>query len=250
MSNDPVQTIHETYLSRYENGAQDRPDGEVYRSGRITVISGGGDHPMFNMGFVLEPPDIDELREAVRWIENQEVPFWLNIADDALPTVKDSADDLGLSPNDMVLSGMLRPTLEELPQVVTAAEISAVSTADDLEAFRTVFEAVFDVQMQEQSEDSGGDDRSHAYIGRIDGRAVACGGAVRIGEVANVFGMGVLGEFRGRGIGTAICSEALRAAREAGCELATLESTPMAVSVYESVGFETHVNYNLYELDD
>lgn len=117
-----------------------------------------------------------------------------------------------------------------------------------------MFDEVFDIQREGEpragSEDSSSDDRSSVYVGRVDGKPVACGGMHRIGEVANVAGMAVLEEFRGRGIGTAICSEALRAAVEAGCDVATLESTPMPVSVYESLGFETHVKYHLFELKD
>lgn len=111
---------------------------------------------------------------------------------------------------------------------------------------------MFDIdteEMPDQSSDESDEDRSHKFLGRLDGQAVAIGGTARIGEVANVFGMGVLEEFRGRGIGSAICSTSLQTAREQGCSLATLESTPMAVSMYENVGFETVVEYHVFNVD-
>lgn len=246
MSRDSVKTIHDTYASRMTGT-------DPYQSGPITAASSGAPYPMANNVFIFEPPSSDELEEAVSWMREQEVPFWVNVADDALPTIEDFADDYGLQPRDMMLSGMLRPTLDELPTADSNAEISEVTTRDDLEAYFTVFDEVFDIQLErelpEEVDDSGTNNRS-SYIGRVDGRPVATGATVWIDDVANVAGMAVLEEFRGRGIGTTICIEALQAAREAGCELATLESSPMAVSLYESLGFETHVNYHLFQLRD
>lgn len=102
--------------------------------GGITLASLGWANPMSNMGFTFEPPSSGELEDVVQWIRDQEVPFWLNVADDALSTIEGLADNHGLSTIDMVLSGMLRPTLDELPNVDTVAEVSKVSTSDDVQA--------------------------------------------------------------------------------------------------------------------
>lgn len=246
-----VRTVHDTYRARFLTRAESNPDIAVKECGTITLVSAGGDHPMYNVGFVFEPPSPDDLSEAVSWIENTGAPFWLNVADSALPRVEELADHHDISKHDMVLSGMIRSTLDDLPTNEADVDIGEVATVDDAEAFRRVFLTVFDIdqeQLPDQSANDPSDDRSHRFLGRVDGEAVAIGGAYRVGEVANVFGMGVLEEFRGRGIGSAICRSALRTAREQGCELATLESTPMAVSVYDNLGFETVVEYCLFDV--
>lgn len=251
MTSDPVATVHDTYRSRYVDRAESNPELALHESGPITLVSAGGDHPVFNVGFVFEPPTSEDLGEGVRWIECRDAPFWLNVADSALPRVEDLAAEHDISKHDMVLSGMVRTSLDDLPANESDVDISEVRTSDDASAFGRVFLEVFDIDpaaMPEQSSGESTDDQSHRFLGRIDGEAVAIGGAYRVGEVANVFGMGVLEEFRGRGIGTDICSSALRRAREEGCELATLESTPMAVSVYENMGFEHVVEYQLFDV--
>lgn len=246
---DAIETVNTPYRSRYVRGA---PEEAVQEFGPITLVSGGGNHPIFNMGFVFDPPTADELSEAIQWIQDTNSPFWLNVADSAIPRIEDLAAEHDISEHEWVFSGMIRPSLDDLPSNESGAEISEVTTGDDAEAFQRVFLTVFDLDkeaMPDQSSDESDEDRSHRFLGRLDGKPVAIGGTTRIGEVANVFGMAVLEEFRGRGIGTAICSSTLRMAREQGCSVATLESTPMAVSMYENVGFESVVEYQVFDVD-
>lgn len=252
MARDRVATVHDTYRSRYLDGAADDPTKVVHECGTITLVASGGEHPIFNVGFVFEPPTADDLREAIRWMTAEGVPFWVNVAEEALPRFEALAADHDIERSDMVLSGMYRPSLEDLPPNASDAEFTEVTTEEEVKTFMRVSNTVFDIEDEDRpdrsSEESGTDDRNHAYLGRVDGEAVAIGGTYLNGEVANVFGMAVREGFRGRGIGTGICSTALQAARDHGCEVATLESTPMAVSVYEALGFETVIKYFLFEV--
>ncbi len=56
--------------------------------------------------------------------------------------------------------------------------------------------------------------------------------------VAGVFGVAVVPEARGRGIATAVMSEALHVAVSRGATRAVLHSSPMAFSMYRRMGFE------------
>ena len=252
MPRDLVTTVHETYLSRYQNGARRRPAGEVHECGTITIASFGGAHPMLNMAFVFELPTRSELERAIEWITTRQIPFWLNVTEAALSAVENVADDFGLDQLDMVLPGMVLTLPDELPANDSNATVTRVTTAEEAAEYQDVFETVFDLQGEEESnepsENFTPDNRFRSFVGRVDETAVATGGVYLSDGVANVFGMAVLPEFRGRGIGKAMCHEVLREGREAGCEFATLESTPMATPLYKKIGFERVVDYHLFEV--
>jgi GNAT superfamily N-acetyltransferase len=250
MPSDTVSTIHETYVSRYKKNARSEPDGEIHQCGPITIASLGGPHPMLNIAFVFEPPAADDLEAAVEWIAASDVPFWLHVADPALSRVADLAADLGLTRSDASFAGMVRPSLGDLPRDGSDAAIAPVTIIDGALAFNTVFDTVFDIQRADDSHlSSGGADaaaRSHPYVGRMDGQVVATGAVYRVGDNANVSGVAVRKGYRGQGIGTGMCGTVLRDARENGCRMATLESPPVTVPFYESLGFETAVTYHIF----
>ncbi|MFC7192206.1 GNAT family N-acetyltransferase [Halocatena marina] len=81
----------------------------------------------------------------------------------------------------------------------------------------------------------------------MDGRPAATGLLIQSGHVAGVYSIGVVEEFRRRGIGKAMSWEVLRAGREAGCQVGVLQSSEMGSPLYEKMGFETTVTYHHFE---
>jgi GNAT superfamily N-acetyltransferase len=68
--------------------------------------------------------------------------------------------------------------------------------------------------------------RSAAYTAYLEGRAV-CAGALEVsGNIAALFGLSVLHDFRGRGIQTAMITHRVMAARERGATVATIGAAP------------------------
>ena len=68
------------------------------------------------------------------------------------------------------------------------------------------------------------------------------------GNVAGLYGVTTKPEFRGKGHGRLVSLCALRAAREAGARFAILHSSPMAVSLYESLGFAAIAPFHVFTL--
>ncbi|HVL96280.1 MAG TPA: GNAT family N-acetyltransferase [Solirubrobacteraceae bacterium] len=96
---------------------------------------------------------------------------------------------------------------------------------------------------------SGGRTRGHRFIAVAeDGTTLGKGYLSLAGRpgVAAIFGMSVLPEARGRGIGAALTTAMLSRAREAGCGRAVLHSSEGAVSLYRRAGFVERCPLTVY----
>jgi len=66
------------------------------------------------------------------------------------------------------------------------------------------------------------------------------------GGVAGIYGVATKPEARGLGLARLLTIAALEEARASGSEIAVLHSTPMAVSLYQGLGFEAAADFRLY----
>jgi predicted acetyltransferase len=64
--------------------------------------------------------------------------------------------------------------------------------------------------------------------------------------VAGLYGVATLPGARGRGAGTAVTLAGLRAAHDRGYKIGILHSTPLAVGLYERIGFKPFGQLSLY----
>lgn len=71
----------------------------------------------------------------------------------------------------------------------------------------------------------------------MDSKPVGAGVAYQIGEVAGLFDIAVLEEYRRRGIGAAVTNALLELAQRHGCRRAVLNATPMGELLYRRLGF-------------
>lgn len=68
--------------------------------------------------------------------------------------------------------------------------------------------------------------------------------------VAGIYGVATRPEVRGLGLARSLTILALEAARDAGMRTAVLHSTPMARSLYDSLGFRTVADFRLWSTPD
>ena len=85
------------------------------------------------------------------------------------------------------------------------------------------------------------------FLGILDGKPVATTSLCLGGEIGGIYHVVTLPGARGRGVGAAITAAAMRDAADAGCAVAALQSSEMAVSVYRSIGFEACGDLELYD---
>lgn len=212
------------------------PDAEIRRFASILVASTGIPVPIFNRALIFEALPRDDLRAAVAWLTERDVPFWVTVASPVADAAKDHAAELDLELTDEH-PGMALSPLDEIPPNESAATISMVNDSDGLDDFITVFAEVFDLPLESVQQVTPtslpSDDTIHSFVGRVDGQAVACGQLVQSGEVAGVYTIGVDEAYRREGIGEAMTWEVLRAGRDAGCQVGVLQSPEMAYPLYE-----------------
>ena len=246
---DPVADANENLRRAFGILAEEARSGEFRQFGPLTVASAGVQAPLFNRVFVFDVPPVGELSAAVAWMADRDVPFWVTATDPAVEVVERHRADL-----DLVKAGeqpgMALAPLDEISPVDSAAEVTEVADPDEREEFSTVTASAFDwprdvVEPVDRAALAADDAR--LFLGRVEGRPAASGLLVRTGQVAGVYTIGVVEEFRRRGVGEAMTREVLRAGREAGCRVGVLQSSEMGYPLYERMGFETVVTYHHFE---
>jgi len=252
MARDLAADANENLRSTFGTLAESVRSGEYRQFGPLAATSAGVPVPIFNRVFVFDVPSREELSAAVEWMSGRGAPFWVTVTEPVVEGVEDHLADLGLV-KAAEQPGMAMTSLDEIPPRDSAADIDEVADREELDDFSRVVASVFEIPLEvERRVDRAAlaADDVHPFLGRVDGRPAASGLLARTGDVAGVYTIGVVEEFRRQGIGEAMSREVLRAGREAGCQVAVLQSSETAYPLYEGMGFETVVTYHLFEPAD
>jgi GNAT superfamily N-acetyltransferase len=97
---------------------------------------------------------------------------------------------------------------------------------------------------------SGVNDGRRIYVARRDGVALSKVVAFPTDDVVGIYGVSTREAGRGLGLASLLMSAALRDARDEGCALATLQSTPMAHDLYRRLGFKDVGMFELWAAPD
>lgn len=250
MTRDFVDDVNDNLQAFIVRLADLVPDGAVRQFGPIRAATCGVEYPVYNRILAFEPPPREKLAAAVAWLDERDLPFFVTMTETVADAVDDVVADLGLELADED-PGMVLASLDEIPPRETAAEFSEVTDTDELKDFITAATAVFDIPGdvgRQLTPDAILDvETIRLFIGRVDGQAVATGRFVQTDDVCGVYAISVNEGFRRQGIGEAMTWEILRAGRETGCQVGVLQSSEMAYSLYQRMGFETVVTYQHFE---
>lgn len=252
MTRDLVSDVNENLRTAFGTLAAEITASESRQFGSVTAVSAGVPAPIFNRVFVFDPPPIDELSAAVAWMSEREVPFWLTVSEPAVEKVANHLADLGLA-KATEQPGMAMASLDEIPTPDASVDIAEVTDLDEREDFSAVTASAFEMSLDVAAQvDRAGlvADDVRMFLGSVDRHPAGCGVLIRSGDVAGVYSIGVVEEFRRQGIGEAMSWAVLRAGRDAGCKVGVLQSSEMGYPLYERMGFETVVTYHLFEQAD
>lgn len=249
MTTDEQLALHENYWAVYR-GLADQLAGGVSRTfGAVEVVATDLTFPEYNRAFVFDDPDPDAFSAAVGWLVDRDRPFWVTISDAVVDSIGNLPAEVGLTISHAD-PGMVLTDLEDVASNDAALEVVPVTDEDSLLTFVDVFSTVFDrptEPMMRAYRPGLSDDRTHMVVGVADGHPVACGLVVRTGEVAGLYAVGVRESHRRQGFGEQMTNTLLEIGREAGCRLAVLQSSEMATSLYDRMGFDQVTTYHHFE---
>jgi ribosomal protein S18 acetylase RimI-like enzyme len=135
-----------------------------------------------------------------------------------------------------------------------ALEIRRAASSDDVGDFLAVLTAVYrDAGWQESWRDAfasigfADDAPVRVFVGREAGSPVSSSFLVLGAGVAGIYGVHTDPAERGRGLGAALTRAPMREARDAGYEVAVLQSAPKAAPLYRRLGFRAVCEVGIYE---
>lgn len=226
---------------RYAMGvfAEHSQPGRSRSFGGVSALVTGVPHPNFTSTWMVDDEiDPADLLAALGYLADSGFPYSASI--------RGGVDD-GLT-NLLVGHGFARiyptPTLltQAPSRVVWPIDLERVSGGATLDDHRALLEHAFDMSPEiVKSWVSLGvveDSRVSVVVGRKNGVPVATAAGVRIGDALSVFNVATRSDHRGRGYGAAASAAIVDAAFDDGIAAAVLQSSDIAVSVYESLGFD------------
>jgi N-acetylglutamate synthase len=128
--------------------------------------------------------------------------------------------------------------------------ITQVSSPVTLAAFRRILSVVFHLSIAEVNlvlgEKTLEIPHVHHYLGWLDNTPISTASLVLSGDVAGVWNVGTLAEYRRRGVAAALMRHILADARALGCNKSMLLATDDGQPLYECLGYKTLSNIRVF----
>ena len=250
VAEDQVQSVHSNLVRSFGVLPQYQSSGFVRVSRGVMVAATGSPVAFFNE--VLPVDDdvaADAIVEAAAVADEVGLAWTLHLRqgvdDDLVPTVLDSGLD--------EVEGYPAMVLSELPARVPHLAGLRVERIHDEPGFERFVDtagsnAGLSAQLVETFLGAGiiAEPDVALLLGLLDGTPVATSISIRSGDVVGVYNVGTAEPARRRGVGWAMTAAAIVAGAEAGATRATLQSSPMAQSMYAAHGFRTLFHYRLF----
>jgi GNAT superfamily N-acetyltransferase len=157
--------------------------------------------------------------------------------------------DAGFEPDELDIPGMAVLIDAVIrPAVPDGLELEAARDENDLLDWLEAFDHSFGSEQKPKGRDhywftpfaqlTLGDGPYRLFVGRVDGRVVACSMAFVGGGAVGLYAVGAVPEVRGQGYGSAATLAAIDWGRDQGVELAILHASELGEPVYRRLGFE------------
>jgi ribosomal protein S18 acetylase RimI-like enzyme len=249
-----VEACHRNLIGRSEFLARVVPGGSVENIGGLTAVRAGTPGPRLNVVFGLNhPTSVREVREGIeRLFLRKGTEFRIVTLPETLGELEPIIEEMCMTERD-VLPGMVldpipggrhtAPAGLEIRQVSDPQGVSDLIRTgaqgmgvpiERLEAWRPALLAGA----------AGHRPRSASYVGYVGGKPVATSTRITTGDVAGLYFVSTLPDFRRRGYGESMTWRAMEDGRSAGCALGFLQASEMGRAIYERMGFRFLEEYS------
>lgn len=244
---------HENFIGAFRDFSRFFPNHVVEEVEGTTCIRTGLPTPEFNPVFGLgRPESLDRVAERIDHLYRRTRTPWRLVTtaesrDDYAPLIR----DMGLTLERTLPGMLLEPYPVAAPAVPPGLTIREVGDVDGIrEFFRTGAVAfgsppdAFDSVVEGfASEAKAQRSPARLYVGRAEGKPAATAIRFTNHQVAGIFFVGTLPEFRRRGFGEAITWRAAMDGRREGCIASYLQASEMGRPVYERMGYRVVADY-------
>ena len=235
------------------------PGGTVENFEGVSLINSGLPSPEYNSVFAFDKPvNIEKLIDRIKeQYVTSGLPWRLitlpNIVEDLKPLI----EEMKLNLQEVSPGMILDPLPDKTPESSTELNIREVSSLKDLEMFLEVSSLSFghglfpdDGEDMNIPLDQIGSSIPGAtlYIGLLGKTPVATSLRYKTGNLAGIYFVGTVKEFRRRGYAEAMTWRAIMDGAKEGCVTSCLEATEMGHPLYEHMGFKKVTEYQLYGL--
>ncbi|HEX3781957.1 MAG TPA: GNAT family N-acetyltransferase [Pseudonocardiaceae bacterium] len=221
----------------------------------LALYRSGISHPQLNGVVGLRHGGLDEaLTEATARLAD--VPWLWWVGADSRPGLTEDlltrgATTVGKAP-------VMAIDLDEVggadgPAELRIAEVTGAGGADELAEWVRAYRVPFGFTVEQtdeviKAEESRPTDSVVRFAGRVEGRIVGTSVLFAAHGVAGVYNVATVEAYRRQGVGTRLTAAALRAGRERGLRIGTLQATSMGASMYRRMGFSQVSGYRLLQL--
>jgi ribosomal protein S18 acetylase RimI-like enzyme len=233
------------HLTKAMPGAWTRAD-----SGARAAVTGIGLPSMNGVIAISEEVSPEIVGELLDEVAATGLPYSLQVRPGSAERLAGVATARSLAAKElvplMVLDGPPSHDALDVPAELSIRELQAGESQLHAEVMADAFEAPLE-QMMELITPPVLEARGvRCYLGEVDGRPVATGLGVTLGEYVAIFNIATPAPFRGRGYGAAMTAQAIADGIDAGAEWSWLQSTAAGLSVYERLGFHTAEEWSVW----
>lgn len=253
-----LRSCNENYIGSLEYIADGVPLGFVERRGGVTIVRTGILAPGFNVVFALHRPEsVEGLAERItKILVDVGVPWKLVTTVENSEYFKPVIEKLHLV-HSISLPGLILDPIPEVrrdpPKELTIREVTEkvevstfVKTAAEGLGAPGMDTTLFEEPIYNLSDHNLR--KGSSYLGYVNAKPVATSQRFSSGNVAGLYFVSVLPEYRRRGFGEAMTWRAVTDGLREGCDVAYLQSSDMGLPIYRRIGFRKLTDYEMWEI--
>jgi ribosomal protein S18 acetylase RimI-like enzyme len=236
------------FLGSFRKLAEHGPDGQVREEEGVFAFVTGHPVSLFNGCVVTASTPSRELEDSIGWVRERALPYRVWVAEELVDSLAGALQRAGLEVGPDPYPNMILHPSPDAPAPPDDVRVVAMAGSEVGDFVAASVDVGLPLELAERifTPSFVGDGDVQAYVGLLAGRPAGTALAIRTGDVSGVYNVGVATSARRRGLGTALTWAAVQAGRAWGCEPIVLQSTAMAYSMYEAMGFRTLGRFSVF----